>query len=73
MEEPAGLQSMGLQRVGYDRATERLSTAWPSTTIEGSNVKSPVKPITGSDEGDDLHGKAQTSIIKMCIWVYVLV
>ena len=25
-EEPSGLQSMGLQRVGYDRATEHAST-----------------------------------------------
>ena len=28
-EEPGGLQSMGLQRVGHDRATRKTeSTAW---------------------------------------------
>ena len=73
MEEPGGLQSMGLQRVGYDRATERLSTARHSTTISEGNVKNPVKLITDSGEGDDLHRKAQTSMIQMFICVYVLV
>ena len=46
-EEPGGLQSMGLQRVGHNRATSTTTLRWKTGPVGSSEVHGPSSQTGG--------------------------